>query len=807
MKVDTIKTLCISIILILPMVMSAQTKKSLQANLVEEHISIDGKLSEGSWQSSDIAAGFIQFEPYNGKPASQNTEVAVLYNDQGIYIGARLFDSSPDSILTQYGSRDDDNLNADYFSITLSPYQDGLNKWVFTVYSNGVQYDAKGNNNYNDENWNAAWQSSTIINDKGWIAEIFIPYSMIRFPKKEVQDWDINFWRSVRRHRELSTWNFVDNNIEGDITQSGVLTGLKDINPPLRLSLSPYVSGYVEKQPGSSVNTFFNYGADLKYGINESFTLDMTLIPDFGQVESDEEIYNLTPFEVQYDEKRQFFTEGTELFDKYDVFYTRRIGGTPKFQNRAYKDLQDGEEVISNPSAAPIVNATKLSGRTATGTGIGVFNAMTAMTEAVIRDSSDNTRTVVTQPFTNYNMVVADQNIFKNSRVGIFNTNVHRGKNETIANLTGIDWEFKDASNSFSLIGNIKISNKINPSSDNISGYSYFLETSKRSGTFRYEVSTWSRNETYDPNDMGYIVNNNENGYFAALYHHVLQPKGIILSSQMKLASIYILRQSDKNFQDFIMEAMYHAVFRNHLSAGINIDVNPFGQDDYYEPRTEGYHIHNTFGYDVGFWLSPDYRKKFVVDTRLSFSHMPKRNNIRYKISLGPRYRISDKLFITFNALAQKEFNEYGFVTNADREDVIFGSRDLTTYENQVSGKYIFNANSGITMKVRHYAITGLYDSFHNLSRNGHLSTSEYSGSHDFTFNAFTIDLGYSWYFAPASSLSLVWKNAVYTNGNGDTTSYFDNLKNTMDAEATNSVSLKILYYIDYVKVRSLFTK
>ncbi len=807
MNIKTALTIVAIGILLLPNILRAQTKKSAEATQTSDHIFIDGKLQEISWNDAVKASGFIQYEPYNGTPASHPTEVRVLYNDQGIYIGAYMYDASPDSILTQYGSRDDDGLNADYFSVAISPYQDGLNKWVFLVYSNGVQYDAKGTNDNEEDNWDAAWESATAITEKGWVAEVFIPYSMLRFPKKDIQTWDINFWRSIRRYRELSSWNFVDNKIQGDIIQSGVLTGIKNIKPPLRLSLSPYISGYIEKQPGTDPGSYINYGADLKYGINESFTLDMTLIPDFGQVESDDEIYNLSPFEVQYDEKRQFFTEGTELFDKGDVFYTRRIGAQPTGYDLAYNDLSEGEKVTHNPSVAPVINATKISGRTSKGTGIGVFNAMTAKTEATIEDSLGNNRTTETQPFTNYNMTVLDQNIFANSRVGIFNTNVYRGAGKTTANLTGADWEFNDASNRYSFIGNIKMSNQIIPETDNSLGLSYFLATAKRRGSFRYDAGTWSHNDTYDPNDMGIMDNNNETGYYASLYHNVLDPQGIILNSQTMLSSTYIHRHNDGMFQWWEAKVMYHATFKNHLSAGALINFLPMGYNDFYEPRTEGYFFNNPFAYESSFWLSPDYRKTFVMDARLTYFNMPERKNVMYKISVEPRYRISDKAFLKTEVTARQENNQMGYVTNSG-DRVIFGSRDLTTWETEVSFKYIFNANSGLRFKARHYLIYGLYDTFHNLSNeNGTLSSSEYTGDHDFSFNAFTIDLSYTWYFAPASTLSLVWKNAVYTNGNGDTVSYFSNLKNTIEAEATNSLSIKVLYYIDYVKVRSLFRK
>ncbi len=211
------------------------------------------------------------------------------------------------------------------------------------------------------------------ITDEGWVAEIEIPYSALRFPNNDLQTWGINFAREIRRIREISSWNFVDKKIDGILNQSGVVTGIENIKPPLRLSFEPYLSTSLLKEPESNAWDFkFNGGMDLKYGISESFTLDMTLIPDFSQVPSDDQVVNLGPFETYYSEKRQFFTEGVELFSKGDVFYSRRVGSEPM----GYDDIEENyppENIIENPEQTQLLNATKLSGRTSSGTGIGDF--------------------------------------------------------------------------------------------------------------------------------------------------------------------------------------------------------------------------------------------------------------------------------------------------------------------------------------------------------------------------------------------------------------------------------------------------
>ncbi|HNX88455.1 MAG TPA: DUF5916 domain-containing protein, partial [Paludibacteraceae bacterium] len=313
-------------------VLSGQnSRREINAVKAVSDIRIDGVLDEPAWADAPVASGFTQYEPYNGKMPSFRTEVKFLYDNSGLYVAAMMYDPHPDSIPRQLGPRDSEWLNADDLTVMISPFDDGINASVFQLYSSDVQTDYKlsftnGADN-TDRTWDAVWQSKSVINDSGWVAEIRIPWSAIRFSEQGEMSWGINCFRNIRRYRENSSWNPVDNKIQGKANQEGLLKGIRDIKPPLRLSLMPYLSGYLEKNPEvSDWQTSFNYGADLKYGISQSFTLDMTLIPDFGQVQSDYKIYNFTPFEIQYDEKRQFFTEGTELFSKGGVFYSRRIG-------------------------------------------------------------------------------------------------------------------------------------------------------------------------------------------------------------------------------------------------------------------------------------------------------------------------------------------------------------------------------------------------------------------------------------------------------------------------------------------------
>ncbi len=307
-------------------------KRNLEISKITESPKIDGILDDIAWKDASVANNFIQFIPYSGKEPSLQTEVKIAYDNKAIYIGATLYDSNPDSILKELSVRDAyEETNADLFVVMLSPYNDGVNAVSFLVSAAGVQSDIKLTGNNRDLNWDAVWESEVKITEFGWVAEIKIPYSALRFPKSNNQTWGIHFFRNIRRYREWDTWNFVDINIQGFVNQMGEVSGIKDVEPPLRLSVTPYVSTYIQNNADNNKwGSDFNAGMDLKWGINQSFTLDMILIPDFGQVQSDDEVLNLSPYEIMYDEKRPFFTEGTELFNKGAIFYSRRIGAKPK---------------------------------------------------------------------------------------------------------------------------------------------------------------------------------------------------------------------------------------------------------------------------------------------------------------------------------------------------------------------------------------------------------------------------------------------------------------------------------------------
>jgi hypothetical protein len=782
-------------------------KKELKAMRISGKPKIDGILSEECWKAADIATDFIQYEPYNGAAPTFQTRVVIAYDDNSVYIGAVMYDSEPGEIMRELGSRDSDELNADLFLVSFSPYNDGLNSLDFFLYASGVQTDVKNFSTGEDISWDAVWKSEVRITEEGWTAEIEIPYSALRFPAIDQQVWGLNFAREIRRIKEVSTWNFMDKKIDGIINQAGVLTGIEKIKPPLRLSFEPYISSSVLKEPSASKWDYkFSGGMDLKYGISESFTLDMTLIPDFSQVPSDDQVVNLGPFETYYSEKRQFFTEGVELFSKGDIFYSRRIGSQPMGYD-SIEAIYAPEDIIDNPEQTNLLNATKLSGRTSKGTGVGIFNAMTAPSYATVRDSSGDTPEIQTQPFTNYSMVVVDQSLPNKSYISLYNTNVYRGTGIYTANVTGTQLEFRDRKNIFSASGLLNVSQKYYPGKPAELGYTYEVTLFKISGNARYALFREVLSDTYDPNDLGYLQMNNEVENGAFFSYDIFDPFWKILDMHNEISLEYHQLFDPREFTSLDISIENRTQFRNRLTVGLEADLSPLERKDYFEPRNDGWYVKYPATYSINAFYSPDYNKTFLVDVMPGISWASAYDQLGFSLRLGPRYKVNEHLFIVLTALYSRNYNNIGYVTDSlagDDLKIIFGKRDLENITATLSINYTINPKFSFSGRVRHYYFKADYDRYYELQQDGSLSPAEYGGYEDFIYNSFNIDTYFTWLFAPGSEMILAWKNAIYTNGSLPSEGYFGELFNTLEAPASNLISLKVIYYLDYQYFRKL---
>jgi hypothetical protein len=776
-------------------------KKQLKALRIEGPIRIDGVLNEEEWARAPVAGDFFTFRPSIGDTSDFCTRVKTIYSNQAIYFGAVLYDH-PDRIIDGLSKRDDPRANADKFWVTLNPYNDGKNIFQFEVTAANVQNDMKISPRNHDRAWDAVWNSAVTQTDSGWVVEMRIPYDAIRFPKTDVQTWGINFWRLVRRERAVSSWNLVDRTKDNKGSQYGELMNIRDIEAPFRLSLFPYVSGYVlpDKQ-----NTDYSYsaGMDLKYGINESFTLDMILVPDFGQKKSDDRVLNLSPYEVKYNEQRPFFTEGTELFNKAGLFYSRRIGGRPSGYGDVYGKMEEGEQIINNPDESNLMNATKISGRNQNGLGLGFFNAFAANTYATVRDENDDKRRILTQPFTNYNMMVIDKNYGQNSYLNLINTNYYQPASGAMEDVIGTAFKVSAPGNYYALWGNAAYSMKKASKSDGmVNGEFVNARIGKVSGKVRYNYHFKFLSDDYDHNAMGYLRRNNQMRHGLDLRYGEYEPQGYFQNWRAKLGINYNSLYQPREFTSLELQLSGRATLNNYISLGLWSNYRPAGRKDFFEPRVDGRVFKLPPSGFVSSWLSTDYRKTLAFDARGSLG---RGNGYRYSYEVGPRIRLNHKAVFRYKFKYDQNTGEKGYVTRnyPESDTIVFGRRNKETYTNTLGGSFVFDNKSWITLNVRHYWSKVDYNRFYTLKENGNLNAYPgYQGNEDLNFNVFNVDLMYSWNFAPGSFLNVVWKNNIYesqTIENNDFTNFFENFRNTLNSDRIdNSFSIKISYYLDY---------
>jgi len=810
---QSIYYLVLSLVLILPSTSWSQTR-TYEIDRSASTIKIDGELTEEQWAKAELATDFIESYPQPGIPSKYESKVRMYYDDNALYIGGEMYDPRPDSVSYTLSQRDDWG-NADWFGIFLDPYANNINAFAFSVTAAGVELDALMYTDDSDVSWNAVWRSSVKKQDYGWSFEMKIPFSAVRFPNKPVQEWNINFIRQVRRDRSKSYWNKVDPEVFGEITQSGKMVGMKDIKSPIRLSFTPYVTGYVENSYdyASQQQTWgqrITGGLDLKYGLNDAFTLDMTLIPDFGQTTSDKQVLNLGPFEVRFDENRPFFLEGTDLFSIGNVFYSRRIGARPYNYSAAQNSVNDSlnEEVTGNPGLAPLINATKVSGRTSSGLGIGVFNSIENRAFATISDPSGNSRRVQTHPLANYNVFVLSQNLKNNGQLSLLNTNVLREGGNRDANVTVGQTNLFSKDGKFSVGAEVKVSSIFEGDAPEI-GHALSVELDKVSGVWRYGFGYSEESDTYDPNDLGFLYNNNSRSYYSYARWNDFSPGKYFLRKWASASIYYDELYKPKLFSYGGLEFDGVGTFKNFLTVGLNGSVNPFGEVNHFESRKFGNEVRFKSNFSLGGFYSSDYSKRFALDVRTWYKQFIGSNQKGVTIAVSPRVRLFDRMFLVFRTNWDFITSDYGYVNKLDdnyADDIILGFRDRVITENSLQMEYIFTKRMGIDIRVRHYWQQVEYYNFNELRAGGELIESDYNpvgadgtSEHNTSYNAFTVDVNYRWVFIPGSELRLVYKNNIFNSQNTLIPSYFRNFDSLFDQPQLNSLSMKLLVFVDAI--------
>ena len=784
-------------------------QKKLEAIKTSMPIKIDGNLDDPGWQNIVPVTDFIGMAPAFGKPASQKTVVKITYDNTALYIGAYLYDD-PTQIRKQITPRDVlERQNADVFSVELDTYHDKQNGFLFEVSTAGVQGDAKISQNF-DRTWDAVWESKVSIKKDGWVAEMRIPFSAIRFPKTPLQDWGLQFVRFRRKNNESSSWSPENLEISGSINQWGLLSGLKNITPPLRLSFLPYLSGGVRESPVGSrriSETIKSGGMDVKFGINESFTLDMTLVPDFAQVQSDNVVLNLSPFDIKFSDFRPFFTEGTELFNKANLFYSRRIGAQPSGTNDVLTLVTDSPQykIITNPGITRLYNATKLSGRTKHKLGIGVLNALTATMHSDIENINTGKNTVIeTEPLTNYNIIVLDQAFKNRSSVTFTNTNVLRNSNSRNANVSAVNLTLFDKKNIHGLSWDGIYSN-IWGRNGNKDGYRMDAQYGKVSGKIQYTATSSVLSDTYDPNDLGFLLNNNFFSYGASVSYNIFNATKKFLAQQyeVKFNNSYLYKPYQ--WQSFRMQAKAFVWLKNYWDFTLDIQDQPNWSNDYFEARTPGRVLKRNPYYFVGLEGSSDGRKKLFFSYNLGYAESPLPNDPFHSVEFGLRYRLNDKLQVNADYTTQEDEGNWGFAFRDGLGKPIIGRRNVKTNITVIGANYNLNARMNTSIRLRHYWSNVHNTDFFDLKEDGYWTPRPYVSGNDKNFNTFNIDMFYTWDFLYGSRITFAWKNALGADVNIDgarNNTYLKNFGSSVSNPHSNEVSLKIVYYLDYLTLQ-----
>ena len=789
-------------------------KQLIVPELKNVDITINGQIEEREWSQSAKISRLNQYFPQTDVPEDGiESDLRIFYTQEGIYFAGILNDSrSP--VLSQYTPRDRVNANTDWIQLIINPFNDGANDFNFYLSAAGVQGDSRQtSDNEEDGSWNAVWWSAVVKETNQWTFEIYIPYQVLRIPEGSKSDvpspWGFNIKRSIRSDRTMYSWNPIDRNFDNESLQSGLLNGINVINPPPRVSLRPNFTGSLQKSGDAPWRNSLAAGADIKIGLNKSFTLDMTLLPDFSQVAFDEQFVNFEAFEREFDENRQFFTEGVNLFKKAGLFYSRRIGGNPQnFTNANLNELTN-----TTQSFTRMLNATKLTGTTDKNLSIGVLNAITAANYLSGSDSLGNAVEILTEPLTNYNVIALDQRIGGNSSIGIINTNVMRnndGGTARDANVTAITANLNFFNNSHFFNGAFGRSS-IFDTEDDYSGGALGWELGKQVGAWRWEHNLELISPDFDPNDLGFQRRGNKFHQSLQLSNHLLAPNKLFLRRRHRLGLQYNRLYDPGDFERFHIEYSFFGMTEGFLAFGYNAETRGM-EYDYYDPRVWGRYRANPASFWHNAWMSSDFRKPLALELRAGqwwwadwgaqgrygeaeiIARVNDKFNLRANFELGNNHQVG---------WAETKIDSNGQSIN---DSIGMALRHRRSFEQSLQGQYLFGPNSYLTLDVRHSWNRIENENIFHLNQDGSLSPSAAYQDPDLRINFFNIDLKYVLWFAPGRELNILYRASLANSDNASTLNYIQNIQNLYEVPTDNMFSLRLVYFLDYAQIKKSAT-
>ena len=791
----------------------SQDRKEIEVKRFQTPPIIDGKLNDLHWLNSNPAKDFERWMPNNGSKEKKGYENLVYmgYDDNNIYIAGKL--KNPNTIPIEFSQRDNIwEVNAETFFVSINTYDDNINYQGFQVTSAGTLGDMYTSVEMSPTDWDfdTVFESKVSINENDWTLEMKIPFSALRFPSKNIQNWGINFGRKIVETGEVYTWNFVDQ-INSEYAESmGLTKGIKGVTPPLRLFFYPYAQTSVDFKNGNKPLNAYSAGMDLKYGINNSFTLDATLIPDFGQVAFDEKELNLSPFEQKFDENRAFFTEGSQLFKKADsqgyrggnFFYSRRIGDDISLDFEEFID--DNEEIINYDTKAKLINSIKLTGTTNSGLSIGIINSITDKAYANIRNI--NSKEIINKliaPLTNYNVLSLSQTALNEySTFSFLNTNVNRGSNFEDSNNSALVINLYDNKRKFNINASVFQSNS--KTFSETKGFRGEISLSELTGSLRFDIGWNGVDSNYYQNDLGYYNLRNDQRLWAKVGYMTFEPTKLY-----EKFDAYLWMSERSRFFPKVLKSRGARIGIEAISLKLEQIKASFDYTskykDFEETRKDDVFVYQPAVYEIEFSYRSDTRKKLVygsgIEHSFGLNEQFDEDSSETEIEFYSGYRVSNKFKIELGISNGISKNEIGYVFD-ENDNIYFGNRKVKFTENNISLNYNFDSYKSLSLKFRQFWSSALYkDDFFKLKSDGNRSVSDKNISDydpNTNFNLWNLDLSYDWEFAPGSKITFLYRNNIFNEDNLSGISYYKSTKELFEKPINHQLSLRINYFIDF---------
>jgi hypothetical protein len=834
---------------------NTSTRKSLHAvRLAGDLPTIDGRLDEVVWSMAPAGSDFVQVRPNPGEPSRQRTEVRFAYDDAAIYVGVRLFDTAPDSVVGQL-SRRDQEVYSDWVYVCLDSYYDRRTGFAFGVNPKGVKMDLLLYDDTNDdESWDAIWDVAARQDSLGWTAEFRIPLSQLRYSTNalsgEAVVWGMNVLRKVARTDEEAFWSPVRRDANELVSAFGDLHGLSELKSPRRVELVPYSMSRVIHAPGDRADPFFKkndgavgLGADLKLGITSDLTLTATINPDFGQVEADPSVVNLTAYETFFPEKRPFFVEGFDIFragigvgdgdsGNESLFYSRRIGRSPQ------GGTPDHASYSSTPEAATILGAAKLSGKTKGGWSVGALSALTARETADYYDDAGIRGEAVVEPLTHYGVgrVIKDFRNGQSAIGGVFTT-VNRDVPAELSFLRdnafagGLTARHKWQNGNFQLsafmvgshvTGDTAAINRTqrssaryyqrpdndyadyDPTRTSLSGYAGGVEFFKTGGGhWRYAAVINARSPGFEVNDLGFMQNADQ----------ILQV-AYVGYDQFKPGKLF--RRWDVNVNQWT--GWNFGGDNNSFAGNINGSMELHSAWDFWwsinrdqARMSEGalrggplMRVDGQSGFNVGFdsderkafnyWVSFNYRAEDETDGR-SIGVYP---GVRWRLGNRAELRLSPS--ISINKRSAQYIDE---LSSNGSAVYVFGELDQVTTSLTTRLSYTFTPDLSLQLYAEPFISAGDYGSYLQVAdpRAARFNDrfAPFQGeidNPDFNYRALRSNAVLRWEYRPGSAIFLVWSQGREAFGEYGDYAFDRDADRLFGSKATNVLLIKATYWL-----------